>query len=363
MVLSTQSLLYAVGLGAGSIPTAAALNWVLKDGLGQLGGVLFASAVNNRFDADPKRWRVVAAVALDGAVFLESLTPLAPALFLPVAAVANIGKNISWLAASASRAGIHLSFARRSNGGNLADITAKAGSQTTLASTLGMAAGVGISPFVGASPQAIIPCLVCISLVHLGCVLRSLRAVALNTLNEQRADIVAGAFVAERRSRAARRDTSVQAVAQAEVVIGTAGRHLFGGYTSSLPGSLVVGQPVTESTSCGRTVARLGDDLGVAGYAVFRRDGGDAADVALLVEQEARPEQVMLGHLHATCLRVELGGIDAERRGADADAGPDDAARRFVQQHGAAYLARLAEDGWNLENLFLEEQGGRVALV
>jgi len=31
-----QSLLYAVGLGAGSIPMAAALNWVLKDGLGQV---------------------------------------------------------------------------------------------------------------------------------------------------------------------------------------------------------------------------------------------------------------------------------------------------------------------------------------
>jgi hypothetical protein len=37
-VLSMQALLYAVGLGAGSIPVAAALNWVMKDGLGQLGG-------------------------------------------------------------------------------------------------------------------------------------------------------------------------------------------------------------------------------------------------------------------------------------------------------------------------------------
>ena len=41
-VLAMQSMLYAVGLGAGSIPLAAALNWVIKDGLGQLGGVLFA---------------------------------------------------------------------------------------------------------------------------------------------------------------------------------------------------------------------------------------------------------------------------------------------------------------------------------
>ena len=29
-VLATQSLLYALGLGAGNIPLAAALNWILK---------------------------------------------------------------------------------------------------------------------------------------------------------------------------------------------------------------------------------------------------------------------------------------------------------------------------------------------
>ena len=29
-VLATQSLLYAMGLGAGSLPFAAALNWVIK---------------------------------------------------------------------------------------------------------------------------------------------------------------------------------------------------------------------------------------------------------------------------------------------------------------------------------------------
>lgn len=31
-----------MGLGAGSIPLAAALNWVLKDGIGQVGGIVFA---------------------------------------------------------------------------------------------------------------------------------------------------------------------------------------------------------------------------------------------------------------------------------------------------------------------------------
>ena len=37
-VFSMQALLHAVGLGQGAIPMAAALNWVIKDGLGQFGG-------------------------------------------------------------------------------------------------------------------------------------------------------------------------------------------------------------------------------------------------------------------------------------------------------------------------------------
>lgn len=48
--------LYAMGLGAGSIPLAATLNWVIKDGLGQLGGVAFSSLVNTRFDSNPRLW-------------------------------------------------------------------------------------------------------------------------------------------------------------------------------------------------------------------------------------------------------------------------------------------------------------------
>jgi hypothetical protein len=82
---------------------------VIKDGLGGLGGVIWASLLSNRFDADPKRWRMIsgalgfrggpfaltvqlrAAYAMDAATLLEIVTPLFPKLFLPMASVANIG--------------------------------------------------------------------------------------------------------------------------------------------------------------------------------------------------------------------------------------------------------------------------------
>ena len=133
MVLSTQALLIAVGVGdASAAPMAGALNWVMKDGIGQLGGVIFASQLGrggldfdywrNKFqigwlgslrermknnnnshkrgnfqrgtaDSNPKRWRMVAAVALDLSTLLEICTPMMGShWFLPMASIANIGK-------------------------------------------------------------------------------------------------------------------------------------------------------------------------------------------------------------------------------------------------------------------------------
>jgi hypothetical protein len=39
-VLSIQSLLYAMGLGTSTLPLGVALNWIIKDGIGQLGGII-----------------------------------------------------------------------------------------------------------------------------------------------------------------------------------------------------------------------------------------------------------------------------------------------------------------------------------
>ncbi|KAI9139950.1 vitamin B6 photo-protection and homoeostasis-domain-containing protein [Paraphysoderma sedebokerense] len=138
-VLSTQSLLFAIGLGAGSIPLAAALNWIIKDGLGQFGGVLYASLTGSRFDSEPKKIRFNAALAMQFATVIELLTPLYPAGFLAMASISNIGKNIAWLASSATRAQMHQTFALKDN---LGDITAKSGSQATAASLFGT--GIGI---------------------------------------------------------------------------------------------------------------------------------------------------------------------------------------------------------------------------
>jgi hypothetical protein len=138
-----QSLLIAVGMTAvHAAPAAAAFTWILKDLVGQVGGALLASRVGHHFDAQLRLHRLKATRLNIAASSLELLTPLFPALFVPIGAVANMMKNVSWLATAATRAAAHLTFASRAN---LGDITGKAGAQATAAGVLGTTLGAWIS--------------------------------------------------------------------------------------------------------------------------------------------------------------------------------------------------------------------------
>jgi hypothetical protein len=95
-VLATQALLYAVGLGKGAIPTAAAINWVLKDGIGYLSKIML-SKYGRHFDVNPKGWRLFADLLENTAFGLEMLTPAFPHLFVFIGATAGAGRSAAAL--------------------------------------------------------------------------------------------------------------------------------------------------------------------------------------------------------------------------------------------------------------------------
>jgi hypothetical protein len=72
------------------VPAAAALNWVLKDGLGRLGKLTVSTKFGRTFDSDLKRSRFTSSVVYDLAALVEMCTPLAPGYFLALATSANI---------------------------------------------------------------------------------------------------------------------------------------------------------------------------------------------------------------------------------------------------------------------------------
>eukprot|EP00250_Pteridium_aquilinum_P003672 c13982_g2_i1 orf=436-2622(-) len=185
-VLTTQALLYAVGLGKGAIPTAAAVNWVLKDGIGYLSKILLAK-YGRHFDVHPKGWRLLADLIENASYGLELLTPIYPHLFVYLGAAAGAGKSAAGLIQAATRSCFYAGFAAQRN---FAEVIAKGEAQGMVSKSIGIALGIAISAYVGASGPPLVATFLTVTGVHMFCNLRSYQAVQLRTLNPYRASLV-----------------------------------------------------------------------------------------------------------------------------------------------------------------------------
>ena len=191
-VLGTQALLSALGMGTGSIALSATLNWIIKDGLGLLGGVVYTSLFSGRFDSEPKRYRFQASLAFQAATLSEIMLPLVPGMFLLLASVSNIAKNISWLAMSGCRAQMHQSLCRKDS---LGDLTAKAGSQSTAAGLIGTGLGVFVTAAVNGSVVSTLAAFAPLTAISLYCIYRSNAVVVTRSFNIQRTEILIHHFL------------------------------------------------------------------------------------------------------------------------------------------------------------------------
>jgi hypothetical protein len=290
-VLSMQSMLFAIGVGSGSMPLAATLNWIIKDGLGQFGGIIFASFVNNQFDADPKRWRMISGLSMDVSSLLELMTPLAPAYFLPIAAVANVGKNISFLSASASRAAIHKSLCQHEN---LADITAKTGSQCIVGSLCGTSLGLSIAAYLGQDYYSIVTAFVACSSIGLWATYLSLKNVTLTTLSLSRLDALLEHHVAHPRAPL----LSPVAVRRQEEYLGS--------NSNMLP--LHIGSDLDEAVSSQQELSAVLSLYKEERYLLTAHPGGpsQSIDIHLLFKQDVTKRDMLKGMYNAFLLRRDL---------------------------------------------------------
>lgn len=121
------------------------------------------------------------------------------------ASVANVGKNVGFLAASASKAVFHSTLSSQSNSAsaarssNLGDVTAKAGSQAIAASLLGTALGIAFSWTFCSDYGAtgMLAGFVALSVVHQVCTYKAVKAVPLKSLDRHRLHIVLTAYITE----------------------------------------------------------------------------------------------------------------------------------------------------------------------
>eukprot|EP00798_Chlamydomonas_sp_ICE-L_P020131 gene20131-26862_t len=95
--LTTSSLLQAVGISAGPVGTtltAAAIKWIIKDGIGAAGKFIVGGKLGLEFDDDPRRWRMYAELMTTVGLALEVATLVYPPYFLVLASTGNFAKAV-----------------------------------------------------------------------------------------------------------------------------------------------------------------------------------------------------------------------------------------------------------------------------
>ncbi|KAI8430927.1 hypothetical protein MSG28_001044 [Choristoneura fumiferana] len=179
-ILATQEVLRGVGVGdTSATPLAATITWVIKDGCGHIGRILFAFSHGTYLDAYSKKWRLYADTLNDAAMCIEIALPLFKNYTTFALCVSTVMKAIVGVAGGATRVAMTQHHAVR---GNLADVAAKDAAQETAVNLIASLAALLIITLFGNS----IIIFIVMMILHITFNYFAVRAVCLKTINEPR---------------------------------------------------------------------------------------------------------------------------------------------------------------------------------
>ncbi|KAL0364959.1 UNVERIFIED_CONTAM: protein root UVB sensitive 6 [Sesamum angustifolium] len=171
-VFTTQTLLSSLGVSRNrAAPGAVAINWILKDGAGRVGKMLFARQ-GKKFDYDLKQLRFAGDLLMELGAGVELATAAVPHLFLPLACAANVAK----------------AFAK---GENIGDVTAKGECVGNIADLL----GTGLSILIAKRNPSLFTTFALLSCGYVMSSYREVKSVVLHTLNRARFTVAAESFL------------------------------------------------------------------------------------------------------------------------------------------------------------------------
>ncbi|AES89601.1 putative Root UVB sensitive family [Medicago truncatula] len=189
-VFTTQTLLSSVGVSRNrATPAAAAvaINWILKDGAGRVGKMLFARQ-GKKFDYDLKQLRFTGDLLMELGAGVELATAAMPHLFLPLACAANVLKNVGAVTSTSTRTPIYKAFAK---GENIGDVTAKGECVGNIADLL----GTGFSIMIAKSNPSLITTFSLLSCGYILSSYKEVKSVVLHTLNSARFSVAVDSFL------------------------------------------------------------------------------------------------------------------------------------------------------------------------
>ncbi|KAM7470236.1 hypothetical protein LguiA_008419 [Lonicera macranthoides] len=187
-VFTTQTLLNSVGVSRNqAVPGAVAINWILKDGAGRVGKMLFARQ-GRKFDYDLKQLRFAGDLLMELGAGVELATAAVPHLFLPLACAANVAKNVAAVTSTSTRTPIYKAFAK---GENIGDVTAKGECVGNVADLL----GTGLSIIIAKKNPSLFTTFGLLSCGYLLSSYQEVKSVVLHTLNRARFTVAVETFL------------------------------------------------------------------------------------------------------------------------------------------------------------------------
>ncbi|XP_014297779.1 RUS family member 1 isoform X1 [Microplitis demolitor] len=192
--LTTHSILQSVGVGESTATSsAAAISWILKDGTGMIGRILFTWWKSTELDAQCKKWRLTADILNDLAMGIELTLPYTPSSVVTILlCLSTAMKSIVGVAGGATRAALtqHQALV-----GNLADVSAKDASQETFINLIGSFVGIFILTYF---PNTfLIEMYIFLVTVHIYANYFAVKALTFNTLNENRLILLLNNYIVD----------------------------------------------------------------------------------------------------------------------------------------------------------------------
>lgn len=168
---------------------SALFNFLVRDGCGMAGTLLFTYASSSKFRTDVKRWRIFADVMVDLGITLECIATMFPrSFFLPMISLGNVCKAVCGVAAGASGGSINLHWAA---GSDISDINAKFGAQHTVTGAIGLVfAGFFAQSVNQVSSTSLWVLYTTLTVLHIFANLQCMRLISFNYLNTTRMNMI-----------------------------------------------------------------------------------------------------------------------------------------------------------------------------
>ncbi|XP_074317514.1 protein root UVB sensitive 3-like isoform X2 [Silene latifolia] len=331
MMLSTQALLSAIGVGEKSATViGATFQWFLRDLSGMLGGILFTFYQGSNLDSDAKLWRLVADLMNDLGMLMDLISPLFPFAFVFILCLGSLSRSFTGVASGATRAALTQHFALQQNA---ADISAKEGSQETVATMAGMAVGMFLAHVTRGHALAIWFSFLSLTMFHMYANYKAVRCLSLNSLNGERSSLLLQHFMETGQVLSAQRVSSEEHVLPLCLSLWSLEKF------KSLHRSIHLGVKVSslDHKEIMEVFHHAESYYMEAKYILLERKG----KISIVVHKDSTSADVVQSYVHALVMASLM----------DKNTSLHFESRSWMDKHYEDFLKKLETSGWKTERL------------